>query len=107
MNALEILCHELETLLADICFSGLKNIHPEILEKLARFEKRAKELGMERGAMLINQFAASLRNYRAGTSNAVSCETSNEVPPGEKNEQVLKLLCALDFYNKNILGNMQ
>ncbi|AEF82019.1 hypothetical protein [Leadbettera azotonutricia] len=98
MNALEKLCHELETLLSDICFSGLKNVHPEILEKLTLFEGTAKELGMERGAALINQFAASLRNYRAGTSNAVD--------PGEKSEQALKLLCALDFYNKNILGNM-
>jgi hypothetical protein len=99
MNALEKLCHELETLLADICFSGLKNVHPEVLEKLTRFEGTAKELGMERGAAMINQFAASLRNYHA--------DASNEVPSGEKKEQALKLLCALDFYNKNILGNMQ
>ncbi|MFP3041180.1 hypothetical protein LQZ19_05095 [Treponema primitia] len=99
MNALGKLCRELETLLADICFSGLKNVHPEILEKLTLLEGTAKELGMERGAALINQFAASLRDYRAGTSN--------EVSRSEKNEQALNLLCALDFYNKNILGNMQ
>jgi hypothetical protein len=91
MNALDRLCRELDTLLSDICFSGLKNVHPEILEKITLLEGTAKELGMERGAALLNQFAASLGNYRLTAG---------------KNEQVLKLLCALDFYNKNIMGNL-
>jgi hypothetical protein len=97
MNAPDQLCRELETLLSDICFSGLKNVHPEILEKLTLLEGTAKELGMERGAALMNQLAASLRNYRlAGAASR-----------GEGNEQVLSLLCALDFYNKNVMGNLQ
>jgi hypothetical protein len=91
MNALGRLCRELDTLLSDICFSGLKNVHPEVLDKLTLLEGTAKELGMDRGAALMNQFAASLRNYRLAA---------------EKNEQVLKLLCALDFYNKNVMGNL-
>jgi hypothetical protein len=92
MNALDRLSRELDTLLSDIAFSGVKNIHPEIIDKLARLEGTAKELGMEKGAALMNQFAGALRNYRLA---------------GEGNEPVLNLLCALDFYNKNVMGNLQ
>jgi hypothetical protein len=96
MNALNRLCRELDTLLSDIIFSGLKNVHPEVLEKLTLLEGTAKELGMDRGAELIKQFAASLRNHRLAVPGT----------PGGKSGETVRLLCALDFYNKNIMGNM-
>jgi hypothetical protein len=102
VNAPERLCGELDTLLSDICFSGLKNVHPEILEKLTLLEGTAKELGMERGAVLISQFAASLVNYRLA-GNSPSAASRGTAASG-KNEDALTLLCALDFYNKNLMG---
>jgi hypothetical protein len=99
MNALSRFCRELDTLLSDIIFSGLKNVHPEVLEKLTLLEGTAKELGMDRGAELITQFAASLRNHRLAAPGTPGI-------PGGKNRETVKLLCALDFYNRNVMGNM-
>jgi hypothetical protein len=92
MNAVERFSRDLDILLSDIAFSGLKNIHPGVLEKLARFEAAAGTLGMEQGAALISRFAAALREYRlAGV---------------ESGRELSALLAGLDFYNKNIGGNL-
>jgi hypothetical protein len=91
MNAVDRFTRELETLLSDIAFSGLKNIHPAFLDKLTLLENTARELGMEQGAVLLGQFSAGLRQYRIGSTNAGN--------PAD-------LLCGLEFYSKNLTGNM-
>jgi hypothetical protein len=94
MNATSRFTRELETLLSDAAFSGLKNIHPGTLDKLAVLEKTAEELGMRRGARLLKNFAEALRTWRL-----------NEKAAGGETENLAKMLCSLDFYNKNLTGN--
>jgi hypothetical protein len=85
-------CGELETLLADICFSGLRNVSPGVLEKCSFLEAAAKELGMNTGARLLGAFAAALSEYRSGRGGG-------SVPAA--------LLCRLDFYEKTVAGNLE
>jgi hypothetical protein len=92
MNAVFRFTHELESLLSDIAFSGLKNVHPGTLEKIALLEGTVGELGMGKGASLLKEFAEALRTYRLGEAN---------------NSDLAALLCNLDFYNKNIIGNSE
>jgi hypothetical protein len=90
-NAINRFVRELEETLSDIAFSGFKNIHPGILEKLSLLGGSAKELGMDCGSALLTAFAEALRNYRTTAGG-------HSVPA--------ELLCRLDFYNKNLMGNM-
>jgi hypothetical protein len=91
MNAVAAFTRELETLLADTAFSGLRNIHPGIPEKFRCLSGSAAGLGMEKGAALLAEFAEALRNYRLS---------------GEGGGSAAALLCAVDFYNKNVKGNI-
>jgi hypothetical protein len=98
MNAVDRFTRELETLLSDIAFSGLKNIHPAFLEKLTLLENTARELGMENGAVLLGQFSAALRQYRLGSADAADAAVAAGSPAA--------LLCGLEFYGKNLAGNI-
>jgi len=91
MNAVDRFARELETLLQDIAFSGLKNASPSILEKLTLLGFTAKELGMEKAAALLSQFTEALRIYRL---------------EGGEGKKPAALLCGLEFYGKNIAGNL-
>jgi hypothetical protein len=95
MDAVERFCRELDTVLADIAFSGIKNIHPGFLRKLESLSSAAKELGMAAGASLLNEFGAALRDYRLAGESA-------KTGSGDK---PVSLLCRLDFYSKNVRGN--
>jgi hypothetical protein len=95
MNSVERFSRDLDILLSDIAFSGLKNIHPGVLEKLTRFEADAGALGMEQGAALISRFAAALRTYRLS-----SPDTKDTAPVSGR--ELSALLAGLDFYNRNI-----
>jgi hypothetical protein len=97
MNRVERFTRDLDTLLSDIAFSGLKNIHPGVLKKLARFQADAGALGMEQGAPLISRFAAALREYRLSSPDTAPVSGS----------ELSALLAGLDFYNKNISGNLE
>jgi hypothetical protein len=90
MNAVDRFTGELETLLSDIAFSGLRNIHPAFLDKLTLLENTARELGMEQGSALLRQFSLALRQYRLGSAGTDAGAAA--------------LLCRLDFYNKNLTG---
>jgi hypothetical protein len=95
MNAVDRFTRELETLLSDIAFSGLKNIHPAFLDKLTLLENTARELGMENAAALLGKFSAALRQYRLGSADAAAAGGSPAA-----------LLCGLEFYCKNLAGNI-
>jgi hypothetical protein len=99
MNAVERFSRELDFLLSDIAFSGLKNIHPGVLEKLSGFETAAGTLGMEQGAALISRFASALREYRLASPGIKDSAPVN-------GRELSALLAQLDFYNKNISGNL-
>jgi hypothetical protein len=106
MNSVEHFSRDLDTLLSDIAFSGLKNIHPGVLEKLSQFEAGAAALGMEQGAALISRFASALREYRLAEHSLqqTSRDTKNTAPVS--GSELSSLLAGLDFYNKNISGNL-
>ena len=97
MSAPERFSRELDSLLSDICFSGLKNIHPSCLEKMSRMAGTARELGMEQGARLLEAFAFALRDYRL----------AREAGQVSESESPAALLGKLDFYNKTVMGNME
>jgi hypothetical protein len=70
----------------------MKNASPSILEKLTLLGLTAKELGMEKGVVLLSQFIEALRIYRL---------------EGGEGEKPGALLCGLEFYSKNISGNLE
>jgi hypothetical protein len=109
LKSVERFSRDLDTLLSDIAFSGLKNVHPGVLEKLARFEAAAGALGMEQGAALISRFASALRAYRlaehSGTSRFQASPDTHDTRP-ESGRELSALLAGLDFYNRNISGNL-
>ncbi|MDR3199976.1 MAG: hypothetical protein LBT68_00835 [Spirochaetales bacterium] len=96
MKAPERFTRELDTLLADIAFSGIKNIHPGALDKTGSLAAAAKELGMAQGEKLLAEFEEALRAFRLAAESAK--------PEDSKN--VISRLCRRDFYNKNLMGNI-
>jgi hypothetical protein len=92
MDAVERFTTELYTLLSDIAFSGIKNVHSGVLTKLEAIKAAAVELGMSKGAELLSEFSDALGNYRTNEEDA---------------ERVLALLSGLAFYNENLTGNRQ
>jgi hypothetical protein len=100
MKTVEQFTKDLDILLSDIAFSGLKNVHPGVLEKLSLFESSAQALGMGQGAALIARFSASLKAYRQ------SLHSPND-PTAQAGRDLCGLLASLDFYNKNVGGNME
>ena len=106
MNALERFCAELDELCADMAFAGLKNMQPSCLDKIARLAATAKELGLETGERLLRQFAVAVRNWRLLPELPIASDQEPEVNSANSVLPVA-LLCALDFYVKTILGNME
>lgn len=90
MDSVKHLCQELESILSNINSSGFDKIDPTIIEKLEKMCPIADELGMHTGKNLINNFTEILKSFIAGKANANS---------------VSLRFTALEFYEKNILGN--
>lgn len=86
----EELLQELELTLSDICFSGLQNAQPALLNKLDALCGWMEELGMRQGCLLLGAFQQSLRGYRLGEKSA---------------RTAVDKLCALEFYCRNVTEN--
>ena len=81
---------ELELQLSDIAFSGLRNIQPVTLQKLEDLKHWMNELNMSEAIRLTDRFIDSVYAWQAG-------QTTLEI--------VATNLCALEFYEKNIVNN--
>ena len=81
---------ELELQLSDIAFSGLRNIQPVTLQKLEDLKHWMNELNMSEAIHLTDRFIDSVYAWQAGQTTL---------------ETVAANLCALKFYEKNIVNN--
>lgn len=86
---LDNLLKELELLLSDIAFAGVRNVLPVTLQKMEELKHWMKELGMSEGMRRIDAFSASVRKYQAGEGTA---------------EEAVSCLCALECYQKTVSG---
>lgn len=91
MTSIEKLFYELELLLSDIAFAGLKNSQPIVLDKLETIQQGFKELQMTEGYRIADEFKRALKLYHTGDGNA---------------EDSANKLCSLEFYVKSVLGNL-
>ncbi len=88
---IERLFEELEELISDIGFAGIRNTQPVTLQRMEEMKRWLIELSMPEGVGVIDRFIVSMREYHAGAVTA--------------SEPVDKL-CALEFYLKTITGNL-
>ncbi|MDR2917222.1 MAG: hypothetical protein LBV74_20700 [Tannerella sp.] len=82
---------DLEELLSDIGFTGLRNTQPVMLQKMEQLKASLQELGMTEGARQSDDFITSIRAFH-----------TNNLPL----TTIVDKLCALDFYVKTIKGNL-
>lgn len=87
---LKDLLSELELLLSDIAFSGLRNIQPVTLQKLDDLKHWMAELNMTEAIHLTDRFIDSVYSWQAKQTGI---------------DTVANHLCALEFYEKNIVNN--
>ena len=87
---LKNLLAELELLLSDISFSGLRNIQPVTLQKLEDLKHWMNELNMTEAIRLTDSFIDSVYAWQGGQVTI---------------EVVADNLCALEFYEKNVINN--
>lgn len=87
---LKNLLAELELLLSDIAFSGLRNIQPVTLQKLEDLKHWMNELNMTEAIRLTDSFIDSVYAWQGGQGTI---------------EAVADNLCILEFYEKNIANN--
>lgn len=85
------LLSELELQLSDIAFSGLRNIQPVTLQKLEDLKHWMAELNMPEAIRLTDRFINSVYAWQSGQTTIDTVATN---------------LCALEFYQKNIIGAM-
>lgn len=88
---LDSLFKELELLLSDIAFTGIRNVQPVTLQKLDGLKQWMKEFGMSEAIRRIEALSTSIRDYQAGEETITS---------------VVSKLCALDCYQKTVSGNL-
>lgn len=88
---IENVVEELELLLSDIAFGGLRNVQPVTLSKLEELKRRLTELNMTEGVRRIDRLIKAFHEYRAGAVTV-------ELPASE--------FCALEFYEKHISENL-
>ena len=88
---IENVCRELELLLSDIAFGGLRNVQPVTLCKLEELKQWMKELNMTEGISRIDRLVRSFHQYRLGAITM---------------EQLVSECCALEFYEKHILADI-
>jgi len=87
---IEKLFNELELLLSDIAFGGLKNAQPVVLDKLEIIQHGMKELQMTEGYRLAEEFKQALTAYHLGTGNA---------------EESADKFCSLEFYTRSVVSS--
>ncbi|MDR2182121.1 MAG: hypothetical protein LBN92_05510 [Treponema sp.] len=92
LRAVERFNAELEALLADIAFAGLRNVHAGITGRLESLAGTARLMGRETAAGLLAGFSAALREYRAGGRETDGAAARS------KAERCVSLLCKLEFY---------
>lgn len=88
---IENVFRELELLLSDIAFGGLRNVQPVTLRKLEELKQWMVELNMSEGIERINRLVRGFHDYQSGVISI---------------EQLASEFCALEFYEKQILANM-
>lgn len=88
---IENVFRELELLLSDIAFTGLRNIQPVTLRKLEESKQWLNELNMAEGIQRIDTLVNSFYNYQSGNVSI---------------EKLASDFCALEFYEKQILANI-
>ena len=81
---------ELELQLSDIAFSGLRNIQPVTLQKLEDLKHWMNELNMSEAIRLTDRFIDSVYAWQAGQTPLATVAAN---------------LCALEFYEKNLVNN--
>ncbi len=84
---MEKLCIKLEELLSDILFCGIKNISPDINEKIHILSKNFSEIGLETGSEMLNNLYNEIISVKQSEKSY---------------ENVVLLLCSLECYLKNI-----
>ena len=82
---------ELELLMSDIAFAGLRNIQPVTLQKFEELKHWLNDLNMTEGVRQVDLFIASVQSYQAGKGSV---------------EEMASHLCALEFYEKTVSENV-
>jgi hypothetical protein len=90
MDTIEQLCQELRKLLSDITASGFGNMPADAIGRLEKISSAATALGLKIGKGLIDNLLTVLKSFQAGTADERSVSVR---------------FTALDFYEKNLLGN--
>ncbi|MDR2028570.1 MAG: hypothetical protein LBP93_03420 [Treponema sp.] len=90
MDTIEQFCQELKQFLSDINASGFENMPADTIEKLEKIGSAAATLGLKIGKGLIDNLLSVLKSFQAGTADERSVSVR---------------FTALDFYEKNLLGN--
>jgi hypothetical protein len=88
---IENVFRELELLLSDMAFGGLRNVQPVTLRKLEELKQWLNELNMTEGVERIDRLIRSFHEYQSGA-----------LPM----ERLASEFCALEFYEKHILANI-
>jgi hypothetical protein len=90
MDTIEQLCQELKKFLSDITVSGFDNMPADTIERLEKIGSAAANLGLKIGKGLIDNLLTVLKSFQEGTADERSVSVR---------------FTALDFYEKNLLGN--
>lgn len=92
MMIIENVFRELELLLSDIAFTGLRNVQPLTLSKLEAMKQWMNELGMAEG---IRRTDTLLRAFCAFQSGDIGME------------ELASEFCALEMYQKQVTENLR
>lgn len=88
---IENVFRELELLLSDIAFTGLRNVQPLTLSKLESMKQWMSELGMAEGIRRTDTLLRAFRAYRSGEMGM---------------EELASEFCALEMYQKQVTNTM-
>jgi hypothetical protein len=90
MDTIEQFCQGLRKFLSDVASSGFDNMPADTIERLEKIGSAAVKLGLKIGKGLIDNLLTVLKSFQAGTADERSVSVR---------------FTALDFYEKNLLGN--
>jgi hypothetical protein len=90
MDTIEQFCQELKKFLSEVSSSGFDNMPADTIERLEKIGSAASNLGLKIGKGLIDNLLTVLKSFQAGTVDERSVSVR---------------FTALDFYEKNLLGN--
>lgn len=89
---IENVFRELELLLSDITFGGLRSVQPITLKRLEELKLSMKELNMTEGIKRTDKLIHDLQEYQLGNISV---------------EILASSLCELEIYEKQILMNIR